>query len=63
MFGMTFRSDDRALLDLPYRHNTAAMAGGYRYAPWENHHLLLNTTGIKDPQRGQQNLPMRQMKL
>ncbi|EXF71256.1 hypothetical protein D030_1417 [Vibrio parahaemolyticus AQ3810] len=25
--------------------------------------LLLNTTGIKDPQRGQQNLPMRQMKL
>ncbi|MGY6374071.1 DUF3187 family protein [Vibrio parahaemolyticus] len=41
MFGMTFRSDDRALLDLPYRHNTAAMAGGYRYAPWEKHHFIV----------------------
>ncbi|MGI2935528.1 DUF3187 family protein [Vibrio diabolicus] len=40
MVGMTFRSDDRALLDLPYRHNTIAVAAGYRYALEDNHHLM-----------------------
>uniref|UniRef100_UPI0004A32423 DUF3187 family protein n=3 Tax=Vibrio parahaemolyticus TaxID=670 RepID=UPI0004A32423 len=31
----------RPLLFFPPRHNTAAMAGGYRYAPWENHHFIV----------------------
>ncbi|MDF2152348.1 DUF3187 family protein [Vibrio sp. CAU 1672] len=41
MAGMTFRSGGRALADLPYRRNTAAVAGGYRYAFRENHHFLI----------------------
>ncbi|PFG56022.1 uncharacterized protein DUF3187 [Vibrio sp. ES.051] len=41
MVGMTFRSNDRALLELPYRHNTVATAVGYRYALEENHHLVV----------------------
>ncbi len=41
MVGMTFRNSDRALVDLPYRHNTAAFAVGYRYALEGNHHFIL----------------------
>ncbi|WP_199481648.1 DUF3187 family protein [Vibrio owensii] len=41
MAGMTFRNSDKALANFPYRHNTAAFAGGYRYALKNNHHFIL----------------------
>jgi hypothetical protein len=41
MAGMTFQNSDRALVYLPSRHNTAAFAGGCRYALEENHHSIL----------------------
>lgn len=41
MIGMTFRPDDRAMLNLPYRKNTAAISAGYRYSLAENHHMII----------------------
>ncbi len=41
MIGATFRSDASALINLPYRHTTIALAGGYRYAFGDKHHLLI----------------------
>ncbi len=41
MIGMTFRPNDNALTDFPYRHNTTAFAAGYRYALKANHHIIL----------------------
>lgn len=41
MAGATFRTDASALVNLPYRHTTVALAGGYRYAIAEKHHFLI----------------------